>query len=123
MGCVLGRVSETVYGRSSIEFLADLVFHLEGVVDIGGSGRIDSVMGGIRGGLELVPDAPVSKVIVKMQGGKKGLIVNSRNLCGFTSRATVKLTGQNGKTFDSKPVVQANCGKKGKRKRSQRGHR
>ena len=72
---------------------------------------------------EDIPDVPVSRFILEMQGGKKGLIVNSPNLCGFTSRATVKLTGQNGKTFDSKPVVQANCGKKGKRKRSQRGHR
>ncbi len=121
MGCVFGRVSETVYGRSSIEFLADLVFHLEGVVDIGVSGRIDSVMGGIRGGLELVPDAPVSSFTLKMQGGKKGLIVNSRNLCAGKHRAKARFTGQNGKLANLKPPVRATgCKKPKKAKRSNR---
>jgi hypothetical protein len=53
-----------------------------------------------------------------MQGGKKGLIVNSRDLCASTNRATVELIGQNGKRFDSRPVVRAlNCGGKGKGKK------
>ena len=50
-----------------------------------------------------------------MQGGKKGLIVNSRNLCAATNKATVQMDGQNGKAFDSTPVVKAKCGGKAKK--------
>jgi hypothetical protein len=79
-------------------------------------GRIDSVNGGIRTTFEAVPDAPVSKFVLEMQGGKKGLIVNSRNLCASKQRASVKFVGQNGKRVDLRPVVRASCGGK-KRKR------
>ena len=44
-------------------------------------GRIDSVKGGIRNTFDSVPDAPVTKFVLEMQGGKKGLLVNSRNIC------------------------------------------
>jgi hypothetical protein len=55
-----------------------------------------------------------------MQGGKKGLIVNSRNLCGAVSKANVEYTGQNGKEVKANPVMQADCGGGRKHKR-QRG--
>ena len=41
--------------------------------------------------------APLTKVLLRMQGGKKGLVVNSRNLCGSTNRANIEFEGQNGK--------------------------
>ena len=51
-----------------------------------------------------------------MQGQKKGLIINSRNLCDKPSRANVKFSGHNGKQFTANPVMRADgCG--GKRKR------
>jgi hypothetical protein len=46
------------------------------------------------------------------QGGKKGLLVNSTNICKSTNRATVKLTAQNGKVSDTEPVVTNSCAKK-----------
>jgi hypothetical protein len=52
-----------------------------------------------------------------MQGGKKGLIVNSRNLCGSTNKADVEFEGQNGKLSSAKPVMKADCGGKRKHKR------
>jgi len=79
---------------------------------LGVVGRIDSVKGGIRTTFEAVPDAPVSKVVVDMQGGKKGLFVNSENLCKRKRRAKVKLVGQNGKRRHLRPVVRASCGKR-----------
>ena len=39
-------------------------------------GRIDTVRGGIRNTFDGVPDAPVSKFVLNMQGGKRGLLVN-----------------------------------------------
>ena len=48
-----------------------------------------------------------------MQGGKKGLIVNSRNLCSHQAKAKVNLTAQSGKTYNTTPAVVAG-GCKGK---------
>jgi hypothetical protein len=52
-----------------------------------------------------------------MQGGKKGLIINSRNLCSKVSKAEADFTGQNGKEFTSRPVMKPQCGGKRKSKR------
>jgi hypothetical protein len=65
-----------------------------------------------------VPDAPVSKFTLEMSGGKKGLLINSTNLCKGTHRAQSQFVGQNGKLLETEPKVQAQCGKKsgGKKK-------
>src|SRR5665811_67366 len=106
-----------VWLRSSNHKLPDMVFDLHGLVDVEVSTRIDSVRGGIRASVEDAPDAPISRVILNMQGGKKGLIVNSRNLCvkRGRNRANVVATGQNGKRFKSRTVMQVRCGRKAKR--------
>ncbi len=109
-----------VWLRSSSHKLPDLVFDLHGLVDIEVATRIDSAKGGIRASLENLPDAPLSKVVLKMQGGKKGLIVNSRNLCGVVSKANVEYTGQNGKESKANPVMKPDCGGKRKHKRQGR---
>jgi hypothetical protein len=96
--------------RSSNHKLPDLVFDLHGIVDIEASARIDSVRGGIRATFADVPDAPIEKVVVNMQGARKGLIVNSTNLCAQKHRADVKLTAHNGRRSLIRPVVGAGCG-------------
>lgn len=101
-----------VYLRSSNNLLPDMVVGLQGQVDINLVGRIDSVNGGIRTTFGAVPDAPVSKFILNLFGGKKGLIVNSRNLCAQKQRAEVRFKGQNGRVYDSNPEIKAQCGKK-----------
>ena len=76
-------------------------------------GRIDSVKGGIRTSFETIPDAPITRFVLAMKGGKKGLLENSRNLCAAgTGKATVEIDGQNGKTADQRPALNAGCGKK-----------
>ncbi len=100
-----------VYLRSSNHKLPDLVLSLHGVVDIEAVGRIDSIHGAIRSSFEAIPDAPVTKVLLTMQGGKKGLIVNSRNLCGKTPKANAEFSGQNGKPHDFRPAVKSTCRK------------
>jgi hypothetical protein len=106
-----------VYLRSSSHKLPDLVFDLHGLVDIEVSTRIDSKGGGIRATVENAPDAPLTKVDLRMQGGKKGLIINSRSLCGHVSKANVLFTGHNGKEHSAKPVMKADCGGRGKSKK------
>ncbi len=109
-----------VYLRSSNHKLPDLVFDLHGLVDVEVATRIDSVHGGIRATVEEAPDAPLTKVLLRMQGAKKGLIINSRNLCGRVNRANVRFAGQNGKTASAKPVMQPGCRGKRKHKRHHR---
>jgi len=107
-----------VYLRSSNHQLPDLVADLHGLVDVEIVGRIDSFRGGIRSSFETVPDARVSKFVLRMQGGKKGLIVNSRDLCAGVAKATARFTGQNGKVHNFRPVMRADC--KGKVQRHKR---
>lgn len=107
-----------VYLRSSDNLLPDMVADLRGQFDIELAGRIDSENGGIRTTFTKVPDAPVSRFVLKMKGGKKSLLVNSRNLCKSTSRAIVRMIGQNGKRHVEKPIVKNGCGKKKAKKKS-----
>ncbi len=111
-----------VYLSSSEHKLPDLVAALHNAqVDIALVGRIDSVKGGqIRNTFEAVPDAPVTRFTLEMKGGKKGLLVNSTNLCAAKHRAISEFTGQNGKRYDTKPVLSAQCGGKGKKKGKRR---
>jgi hypothetical protein len=103
-----------VYLRSSSHELPDLVVALRGIVDIDVVGRVDSRNGGIRTTFENVPDAPVSTFVLEMRGGKKGLIVNSRNLCLRKSAASARFVGQNGRLREFRPVVKNDCAKGGK---------
>jgi hypothetical protein len=96
-----------VYLRSSSNKLPDLVIALKGKIDVDLIGRIDSVKGGIRTTFASVPDAPVSKFTLRMQGGRKSLLENSRNLCAAQNRATVQIDAQSGKVYDTRPVVRA----------------
>jgi hypothetical protein len=102
-----------VYLRSSNHALPDLVAALHSKkVDINLDGRIDAVNGGIRNSFEAVPDAPVTKFVLEMQGGRKGLLVNSTNICQGKHRARASFTGQNGKLHAFNPLLKARCGGK-----------
>jgi hypothetical protein len=113
-----------VYLRSSSHQLPDLVVALHGPpslpIEIDLAGRVDSVNGGLRTTFETVPDAPVSEFTLQMQGGKKGLIVNSTNLCTSVNRATAKFTGQNGKTSTTHPAMRNSCKHSAKRRHKRR---
>jgi hypothetical protein len=108
-----------IYLRSSSHELPDVVAALRGpasqpiALDL--VGRVDSIGGGLRTRIETIPDAPVSKAIITLQGAKKGLFQNSTNICKGTFRANFKLDAQSGKTHDTKPVVKADCKAKGKK--------
>jgi hypothetical protein len=112
-----------VYLRSSSNPLPDMVLALHGQIDVAAVARIDSHNGGLRSSFEMVPDAPISKVVVELQGGKKGLLVNSRNICKTTNRVTAKFTAQNAKTSELRPLLKSvDC--KGKpHEKKHNGHR
>jgi hypothetical protein len=102
--------------------LPDLVASLNGQIHVNLVGFIDSIRqkgtesSRVRNTFASVPDAPVSRFVLELQGGKKGLLQNSTNLCKTTNRATVKMDGQNGKAHDFEPVVSSSCGGAGRSK-------
>ncbi|HEU4737932.1 MAG TPA: hypothetical protein VFS54_02490 [Solirubrobacterales bacterium] len=115
-------LSGPVYFRSNggDRELPDLVADLNGQIHVTLVGFIDSVPIGkessmVRTRFQNVPDAPVSKFVLKLKGGAKGLIENSRDLCSFTPKAKVRMTGQNGKPNNFAAKIKTSCGK-GKKK-------
>jgi hypothetical protein len=113
-----------VYLRSSNNPLPDLVMALKGPdyqpIEVNLVGRIDSINGGIRTTFETVPDQPVSKVVLTMRGGEKGLLVNSRELCKSVNKATARYGGQNGKASESRPVLKSACEARDKSEKKKR---
>jgi len=106
-------LSGPVYLRSSDHPLPDLVAAMDGELEIDLVGRIDSKGGGIRTTFDSVPDAPVTKFVLQMRGGKKGLLVNSTDICRGSHRAAVAMRGQNGRAKGLRPQLQSSgCPKK-----------
>jgi hypothetical protein len=96
--------------------LPDLVADLDGQIHVTLVGFIDSVKVGkegsrVRTRFLSVPDAPVSKFVLKLKGGKRGLIENSQNLCKTRPKARVQMTGQNGKVHDFRQKISTRCKK------------
>jgi hypothetical protein len=117
-----------VYLRSSDNLLPDLVAALKGPdnqpIEIELSGRTDSKNEGIRNTFDVVPDAPVTKFTLEMQGGKKSLIVNSTDICRGVHKADVKMDGQNGrKHYFQTKVVNPACGKTKKKGKKAKAHK
>jgi hypothetical protein len=124
-------VQGPVYLRSSDNPLPDLVAALNGQVDVELSSRTDSTRGRIRSTFDLVPDVPVSKFVLTLRGGPKGLLVNSRNQCPRKAtgrkgrgaaasrvrrhrkgpRAIVRFKAQNGKKRNMRLRLRTACGK------------
>jgi hypothetical protein len=99
--------------------LPALVADLNGQVRFLLVGKVDTTKkNGLRNTFEVVPDAPVSRFVLQMKGGKKyGLLENSENLCAKVQRANARLTAQNGVIDQLHPKIAVRC-KKAKAKRS-----
>jgi hypothetical protein len=106
-------LSGRVYLRSNggERALPDLVASLDGQIHVDVVGYIDTdkKTGGIRTTFASVPDAPVSKFVLKMPGGRKSLLENSTNICRGKHRAIVRMVGQNGKVRKLLPEMRVKC--------------
>ena len=101
-----------VYLVSSKHQLPDLMADLRGQVNVRLFGVISSVRGGIKTVFNKLPDVPVSKFILRMEGGKKkGLLVNSRDLCDAPLSSVMSMEAQNGKKVKDKnlPLKVSGC--------------
>jgi hypothetical protein len=113
-----------VYLRSSSNTLPDLVVPLSGGgIDLDLDGRIDSHHGGLRATFEDLPDAPLTRFTMTLDGGHKGLLVNSANICTAGQPALARLVSQSNGGEIIKPRLTAQCGKgSGRRSGSKSKH-
>jgi hypothetical protein len=103
--------------------IPDLVvaLHGPGGLEIDLDGRVDQVRGGMRASFEHLPDAPASKFEMKLFGGKRGLLVNSVDVCAAPGVASARFVGQNNTGEGLTPVLGNDCHKhKGHRVRTGR---
>lgn len=111
-----------VYLRSSETMLPDLVASLKGGgVSIEVPGTIDSFRGGLRASFELLPDAPVSSFQMRLPGGRRGVLINSENLCAKAQLASVRMSAHNNKTAVFQSKLKTNCKKKKVKKHKRKG--
>lgn len=113
-----------VYLRSSSGALPDLVADLySGSVHIVLQGQIGpGKKGGIRAFFSELPDQPIDRFVMTLFGGKRGLLVNSADICDNPPVSNVKAIGQNniGAVFTAK--LRGQCSKKkGKKARTKQG--
>jgi hypothetical protein len=103
-----------VYLKSGKHLIPDLVVALsgDGGIEINLNARVDSIRGGMRASFEALPDAPASKFVLKLFGGKRGLLVNSVNVCKAPAAASVRMVGHNNTGFAPKVALQNQCKKK-----------
>lgn len=84
-----------VYLTSSSNTLPDLLVDLKGQVPIRLRGVISSAHGRLKTVFNNTPDVAVTKFVLNMKGGSKGLLVNSRNLCSGQTNGFLNIKAQN----------------------------
>jgi hypothetical protein len=113
------EVKGPVYLVASDHELPDLLADLHGQVSVRLRGVISSAKERLKTVFFPVPDVPVSKFTINMKGGKKGLLVNSRDLCARPNRSVLNFKAQNGKKLRVKklPLRTPGCRKAHKQSR------
>jgi hypothetical protein len=102
-----------VYMRSSRYRLPDLAADLDGQLKLDLSARVGFSHGRVRIVFARFPDLPVSRFVLTMRRGRRGVLVNNRHLCAAPSFATARLTAQNGERSTRTVRVRVPCGSHG----------
>jgi hypothetical protein len=103
-------LSGPAYAVSGFGKLPHVVFILAGQVTITPEAESTSVNGGhLKTVVPTVPDAPIGHFQLTLLGGKKGYIVNTRNLCSGPTVAKVEFIGQNGRHYDQSARAKTAC--------------
>jgi hypothetical protein len=106
-------------GRQLPDLVADLY---SGAVRIVLEGEIGpGKKGGIEAFFSNLPDEPLDRFVMTLDGGKRGLLVNSADICAVPPQSSVKALAQNniGAVFTTR--LKGQCGGK-RHKRDQTGH-
>ena len=115
-------LSGPVYAVSGSGGLPRLAFILNGQVNLVPRANTDTVKGGrLRTIAPVVPDAPIGSFALKIFGGKRGYLINTRDLCQHRPVVRVGYRAHNGRHLNQKVKMRTACGKS--KKHRSKGHR
>lgn len=98
-----------VFLRAGPHRLPDLSAALRGEVEMDLVGRLDSVRGRLRGTFQALPDAPLSRAVLTMRGGPRGLFVNTGGFCARQPRVELATLAHNGDSRNLQPRLRGRC--------------
>jgi hypothetical protein len=98
-----------IYLRESSEKYPDLAVELKGRFDLALVGHVRTASGTIRARFDSLPDVPVSRLKLVLEGGRRGILVNSDGLCRDEYRATFSGIGHDGTRRRLRPRLAADC--------------
>lgn len=90
-----GILRGPVYLASSKNLLPDLLVDLRGQVNVRLRGVISSARGRLKTAFFPVPDVAVGKFLLAMRGGRRGLLVNTQDLCPRRRFSFLNMKAQN----------------------------
>jgi hypothetical protein len=115
-------LSGPVYAVSGSGGLPRLAFILNGQVDLVPRADTSTVKGGrLQTTAPVVPDAPIGHFALTIFGGKRGYLVNTRDICKHQPITRIYFAGQNGKTQTSQVKIATACGRSSARHRRRLG--
>jgi hypothetical protein len=117
-------ISGPVYAVSGSGGLPRLAFVLNGQIKLVPRADTTTVKGGrLQTTAPVVPDAPIGHFRMVVFGGKKGYLVNTRDICGKAPVVRVQYKGQNRKTVNQKMKVKTACSKGNKKSKKRTSRR
>jgi len=98
-----------VYLRESDGKYPDLAVDLKGQFDLTLAAHLRTPGHRIVADFDSLPDVALSRLELVLEGGRRGLLINSEGLCQGTRRAAVDVVGHNGKTRGVRPLTRTAC--------------
>jgi hypothetical protein len=92
-----------------IRTLPTLLVKLSGEVELHLRARSSVSRGRLVATFDPIPDAPISSFAMKLDGGRDGVLVVTRRLCGRRQLATARSTGQNGRSRSETRAMRTPC--------------
>jgi hypothetical protein len=111
-------LSGPVYAVSGSGGLPRLAFILRGQVTLIPRADTGTAGGRLRTVAPVIPDAPIGHFQMTVFGGKRGYLINTRDVCANVPVIRVDFVGQNGATRGQKLPVKGACGKAKERRKS-----
>jgi hypothetical protein len=111
-------LSGAVYAVSGAGGLPRLAFILGGQVTLVPRAETSTVNDRLQTTVPVVPDAPIGKFQLNLLGGKRGYLINTRDICKHRPVIRIAYTAQNGKTLTQRARVKASCSKSRSQRRS-----
>jgi hypothetical protein len=99
-----------VYAVTGSGGLPRLAYVLSGPTDVLLRGRIESAGGTIAAGVDDIPDVPFERFTLRIEGGKQGLLVLSRDVCRGEPAGEGTFTSQDDQVERRQIPLVADCG-------------